>query len=203
MDLLQLFCDEKQDIFQTDFQNQTGLPLLGECILHGSLIYFPCLFLLIFLPLVLFDIYKNNERRKLRLDTPINYRLSLSLILDLILWVIVLNAFHENFIQPLPLQTSKWTAILPFTALATTFTISMILSYMVKKKGLLTSGVLFIFYFLLILSALPELLFVINEILERRKLTVHGILFLPYFIVAFLILVLSCFADRPAQRYDK
>ncbi|CAD5217623.1 unnamed protein product [Bursaphelenchus okinawaensis] len=203
MDLLQFFCNEDQEVFQSSSANSTSLPLLNECVLHGSLIFLPCWFFLFFLPLICFDITKDDKKQKLRLDTPINYRLFLSVILDLIIWVMLLNAFHETYIRPLPLSTDDWKEIAPYAALAIVFTISIYVSYRVKQKGILTSGVLFIFYFLLTVCALPELLYILQEIGEGNKLLVHSILFIPYFVLNFLILVLSCFADIPKQKYDK
>lgn len=71
-----------------------------------------------------------------------------------------------------------------------------------KAKGHRTSGLLFIFWLVLVVLAIPQLIDEIREFSEKEQLDVNSWLgfqyvnYIIYFSLASLMLLLNCFADK-------
>lgn len=119
----------------------------------------------------------------------------------------LLNGIHERYtIQ----SHTDGTGLFPLLLLNVSIFLSLVLMIACRNRGLVTSGVLFIFYTLLVCCGLPELINHLHNLHEGQKVcladiqkkrhifqaNVHCHLFLIYYLFVISILFLSCFADR-------
>ncbi|KAK6047301.1 hypothetical protein COOONC_15194 [Cooperia oncophora] len=79
-----LFCTESPEkILDVEWKNNLSLqnvPQITECVQHLDLSWLPALFLIIFSPLPLYDLYR-SEHARARCHSPVTYRILICVVL--------------------------------------------------------------------------------------------------------------------------
>ncbi|XP_055837482.1 multidrug resistance-associated protein 1-like [Episyrphus balteatus] len=181
-------------------------PDFTPCFEQTILVWIPCVFLWIFMFLELYYL-----RASLDKNIPWNFKNISKLLLHIALLAlciadIVLALMKQNSDEDIIYPLDIWGPVIKFV----TFTIASILVLLNRKFGVQTSGTLFLFWFFLVVFALPELRTKLRQhselndgALEYRPtqeeiswIDYKFISFLVYFGLSCLILLLNCFADN-------
>uniref|UniRef100_A0A8C4I3Q8 ATP-binding cassette, sub-family C (CFTR/MRP), member 3 n=1 Tax=Dicentrarchus labrax TaxID=13489 RepID=A0A8C4I3Q8_DICLA len=172
----------------------TDRPDLPECFQLSVLSWLPCIYLWAVFPIYLFYLKKNN-RGYIMMSIMNRFKTAFGLLLWIVCWTDLFYTFHElrqghsqppiYFVTPL---------VLGMTMLLATFLIQF-----ERLRGVQSSGVLFIFWFLSVLcaivpfqhaSALKRLSHVLTDKLRFTT-------FYFYFSMLVCELILCCFNERP------
>ncbi|CAH1122634.1 unnamed protein product [Ceutorhynchus assimilis] len=179
----------------------TDDPDFTKCFEKTVLVWGPCFFLWLFVGLEVY--YIKNSKKK---DIPWNWincsklfvtsALSLLMISDL---VTSLQNFSTDFVPSVDIYT-------PLLKLAT-FALTAVLIHYNKKYGIRTSGLLFLFWFLLSLFGAAQFRTEIRAV-QRDGVPdsyYQYVSYLIYYPLVLLMFLLNCFADQPPQvtRYPK
>uniref|UniRef100_A0A914VYP5 ABC transporter TMD0 domain-containing protein n=1 Tax=Plectus sambesii TaxID=2011161 RepID=A0A914VYP5_9BILA len=130
----------------------TTSPDVSQCFQHTVLVWLPCLFFWLFSPCLLCDLHKSGNL-PLRWGTFIIVKIVSSIILSLDAFFLLLWAVYEWKIDDR--NVAPVWFIYP-TILSLTTAATIVLFIACKNRGVITSGVLFIFWLLLTICGLPE-----------------------------------------------
>jgi ATP-binding cassette subfamily C (CFTR/MRP) protein 1 len=189
-------------------------PRLTECFMNIALIWAPCLLL------ALFSLVDVHFRRKSRYaDIPWSFlNVSKTLVIALLIvlsttdLVMMLNTKSTVYSVQIVTTAVKIVAFvsrhhhsLVYDFNLTSALLKTLVAFLQqyhKHKGHRTSGLLFNFWLLLTVCAIPELLFTLFEVRERATqwATFQYASYIAYFSVVCLMLVLNCFADKAPRR---
>ncbi|VDD89505.1 unnamed protein product [Enterobius vermicularis] len=188
-----------QNTFQLfDKTLNSSFPHLSECVQESILILTPCIFLFIFAPLVLFSLYK-SDNGPLEAFSPITGRIVICVFLSCYGgYQLFFGAFGHQ-IGPDFHNLNLVSATAQYLA----FCIVLIMLFASKKRGLVTSGVLFNFWLLMAICRFPEFRWRLSRFLyieENDRQWVPFVLFMIAYPLILLELLLSCFADTPAYK---
>ncbi|KAM7382140.1 hypothetical protein PAMA_012825 [Pampus argenteus] len=173
----------------------TDRPDLPECFQLSVLSWLPCIYLWAVCPIYLFYLKKNNKGY-IMMSIMNRFKTVFGLFLWIVCWIDLFYTFHElrqghsqppiYFITPL---------VLGMTMLLATFLIQF-----ERLRGVQSSGVLFIFWFLSVLCAIVPFRSKIlqasssqNEVTDKLRFTT----FYFYFSLVVCELILCCFNEKP------
>ncbi|KAM7371220.1 hypothetical protein PAMP_010709 [Pampus punctatissimus] len=173
----------------------TNRPDLPECFQLSVLSWLPCIYLWAVCPIYLFYLKKNNKGY-IMMSIMNRFKTAFGLFLWIVCWTDLFYTFHElrqghsqppiYFITPL---------VLGMTMLLATFLIQF-----ERLRGVQSSGVLFIFWFLSVLCAIVPFRSKIlqasssqNEVTDKLRFTT----FYFYFSLVVCELILCCFNEKP------
>ncbi|XP_038591350.1 canalicular multispecific organic anion transporter 2 isoform X1 [Micropterus salmoides] len=172
----------------------TDQPDLPECFQLSVLSWLPCIYLWAACPIYLFYLKRNN-RGYIMMSIMNRFKTVFGLLLWIVCWTDLFYTFHElrqghsqppiYFITPL---------VLGMTMLLATFLIQF-----ERLRGVQSSGVLFIFWFLSVLCAIVPFRSKIlqassqNEVTDKLRFTT----FYFYFSMVVCELILCCFNEKP------
>uniref|UniRef100_A0A8C3AF62 ATP-binding cassette, sub-family C (CFTR/MRP), member 3 n=1 Tax=Cyclopterus lumpus TaxID=8103 RepID=A0A8C3AF62_CYCLU len=172
----------------------TERPDLPECFQLSVLSWLPCVYLWAVCPIYLFYL-KKNHRGYIMMSIMNRFKTVFGLLLWIVCWTDLFYTFHElrqghtqppiYFVTPL---------VLGMTMLLATFLIQF-----ERLRGVQSSGVLFIFWFLSVLCAVVPFRSKIlqassqNEVTDKLRFTT----FYLYFGLAVCELILCCFNEKP------
>ncbi|XP_018335867.1 multidrug resistance-associated protein 1 isoform X1 [Agrilus planipennis] len=174
----------------------TDDPDFTKCFEQTVLIWVPCLFLWIFTSLEVFYIANSKNQ-----DIPWSIINILKLLTTGALIVLTItdlittisNSGEENPIYNVDIST-------PVIKLLS-FILSAILVYYNKKHGLRASGLLFLFWFFLLLCGIPQFRTEIREFKSEHSDTNYvNISYLIYFCLVIIMFLLNCFADKEPRK---
>uniref|UniRef100_A0AC35TYJ0 Multidrug resistance-associated protein lethal(2)03659 n=1 Tax=Rhabditophanes sp. KR3021 TaxID=114890 RepID=A0AC35TYJ0_9BILA len=223
-DIFSTSCEFTQDaafanITTTTLPNLTvteALQHFARCYQNNILVTIPPLFLVIFCPLLMYALQK-SQNPKLECSFPICARTSIGIILIAVsAFQFFYNLYRKGYLgEDIP---TLWisSAALRYAGLC----VAVLLTYACRNRGVVTSGVLFNFWLLLVICGIPEFISkytysiqtvpqyfkLINDKLAAQhyddqnksaKDGVQSICFIVYFVLVCLQVVLSCFADTP------
>uniref|UniRef100_A0A8C4HVQ8 ATP-binding cassette, sub-family C (CFTR/MRP), member 3 n=1 Tax=Dicentrarchus labrax TaxID=13489 RepID=A0A8C4HVQ8_DICLA len=173
----------------------TDRPDLPECFQLSVLSWLPCIYLWAVFPIYLFYLKKNN-RGYIMMSIMNRFKTAFGLLLWIVCWTDLFYTFHElrqghsqppiYFVTPL---------VLGMTMLLATFLIQF-----ERLRGVQSSGVLFIFWFLSVLCAIvPFRSKILQASSQVRTLTdkLRFTTFYFYFSMLVCELILCCFNERP------
>uniref|UniRef100_A0A4W6BM49 ATP-binding cassette, sub-family C (CFTR/MRP), member 3 n=1 Tax=Lates calcarifer TaxID=8187 RepID=A0A4W6BM49_LATCA len=178
------------------FSNQTlhtDRPDLPECFQLSVLSWLPCIYLWAVCPIYLFYLKRNN-RGYIMMSIMNRFKTVFGVLLWIVCWTDLFYTFHElrqGLSQPLSLCSP---ALLFHSQLLATFLIQF-----ERLRGVQSSGVLFIFWFLSVLCAIVPFR---SKILQFGK-RAHFLNFLRfttfyfYFSLVVCELILCCFNEKP------
>uniref|UniRef100_A0A3Q3RKQ0 ATP-binding cassette, sub-family C (CFTR/MRP), member 3 n=1 Tax=Mastacembelus armatus TaxID=205130 RepID=A0A3Q3RKQ0_9TELE len=172
----------------------TDRPDLPECFQLSVLSWLPCIYLWAVCPIYLFYLKRNN-RGYIMMSIKNRFKTVFGLLLWIVCWTDLFYTFHElrqghsqppiYFITPL---------VLGITMLLATFLIQL-----ERLRGVQSSGVLFIFWFLCVLCAIvpfrSKILQASSQVRTHYKLRFTTFYF--YFSLVVLELILCCFNEKP------
>uniref|UniRef100_A0A7N6BYH4 ATP-binding cassette, sub-family C (CFTR/MRP), member 3 n=1 Tax=Anabas testudineus TaxID=64144 RepID=A0A7N6BYH4_ANATE len=168
----------------------TDRPDLPECFQLSVLSWLPCIYLWAVCPIYLFYLKRNN-RGYIMMSIKNRFKTVFGLLLWIVCWIDLFYTFHElrhghsqppiYFVTPL---------VLGMTMLLATFLIQF-----ERLRGVQSSGVLFIFWFLSVLCAIVPFRSKIlqSEVTDKLRFTT----FYFYFTLVVCELILCCFNEKP------
>uniref|UniRef100_A0A8R1XX01 ABC-type glutathione-S-conjugate transporter n=2 Tax=Onchocerca volvulus TaxID=6282 RepID=A0A8R1XX01_ONCVO len=196
--LARILCDtDEMQVF--DYSLNSTIPHMTNCTQSSILVLIPLIFLIVFSPLVLYDL-KKSRHPPLELYSPTVARIIFCFLLvvnrltattiNLITWLRTPPAY-----QPYSITSCCWQT--------TTYCICLLLLIAYRNRGLITSGVLFNFWLLAAICAFPELrrravhAEDFTGIQDEHQLSVKYVLYIIYYAFILFEVFLSCFADKP------
>ncbi|KAF3854047.1 hypothetical protein F7725_014735 [Dissostichus mawsoni] len=175
----QSFCKSSEKVANQTFH--TDRPDLPECFQLSVLSWLPCIYLWAVCPIYLFYLKRNN-RGYIMMSIMNRFKTVFGLLLWIVCWTDLFYTFHElrqgNTQPPIYFVTPL---VLGMTMLLATFLIQF-----ERLRGVQSSGVLFIFWFLCVLCA-------ISEVNDKLRFTT----FYFYFALVVCELILCCFNEKP------
>ncbi|KAH7704058.1 canalicular multispecific organic anion transporter 2 [Aphelenchoides avenae] len=208
MHILDYLCGDPVKVLDTkDALNATSslvVPHVDECVQHTLLVLIPCTFLLLFLPIVLYALYKSDNGR-LKPCTPATLRIINCVFLLCNSGLLFFYLFYQwlrDDTGEYSLQRVSFSGLLYLT-----LAITLVLTVACRNRGVITSGVLFNFWLLLAVCGLPEFRYKLHALLDDEADRFDSLelwLYMTYYPVVVLNFLLSCFADVPRyHRVDK
>ncbi|XP_036936900.1 canalicular multispecific organic anion transporter 2 isoform X2 [Acanthopagrus latus] len=172
----------------------TDRPDLPDCFQMSVLSWLPCIYLWVVCPIYLFYLKRNN-RGYIMMSIMNRFKTVFGLLLWIVCWTDLFYTFHElrqgqtqppiYFITPL---------VLGMTMLLATFLIQF-----ERLRGVQSSGVLFIFWFLSVLCSIVPFRSKILQASKESEVTdkLRFTTFYFYFALVVCELVLCCFNEKP------
>uniref|UniRef100_A0A8D3C946 ATP-binding cassette, sub-family C (CFTR/MRP), member 3 n=1 Tax=Scophthalmus maximus TaxID=52904 RepID=A0A8D3C946_SCOMX len=184
-------CVSVQEANQTLHTDRPDLP---ECFQLSVLSWLPCIYLWAVSPIYLFYL-KMNNRGYIMMSIMNRFKTAFGLLLWIVCWTDLFSTFHElrqgishppiYFVTPL---------VLGMTMLLATFLIQF-----ERLRGVQSSGVLFIFWFLSVLCAIVPFRSKILQASSKSEVTdkLRFTTFYFYFGLVVCELILCCFNEKP------
>ncbi|VIO86165.1 multidrug resistance related protein 1, putative [Brugia malayi] len=196
--LARILCDV-DEIQVFDYSLNSTVPHITNCAESSILVITPLIFLIIFSPLILYDL-KKSRHPPLELYSPTVARIILcfllvmnrltATIINLITWFRTPLTY-----QPYSIMSCCWQTV--------TYCVCLLLLIAYRNRGLVTSGVLFNFWLLTAICAFPELrrraayAEDFTGIQDKNEVSVKYVLYIIYYAFILFEVFLSCFADKP------
>ncbi|CAJ0609705.1 unnamed protein product [Cylicocyclus nassatus] len=199
--LRSLICDQDWDrVLVENWRNTSALsiPHVTECSQHVDLSWLPAIFLILFCPLTLYDLYR-SENPRARRHSPVTYRILICVIL-----VIDLSCsfFHNAYNYFILEKSSTLHYLAGDCAQYIGLCLALTLLIACRNRGIVTSGVLFNYWLLMVLCGFPELRYLLeHHFTNREEDSFHFFLYMIYYPLICLELILSCFADTPSGAF--
>uniref|UniRef100_A0A665WUG6 ATP-binding cassette, sub-family C (CFTR/MRP), member 3 n=1 Tax=Echeneis naucrates TaxID=173247 RepID=A0A665WUG6_ECHNA len=189
---MERLCGPKLPFWVANQTFHTDRPDLPECFQLSVLSWLPCIYLWAVCPIYLFYLKKNN-RGYIMMSVLNRFKTIFGLFLWIVCWTELFYTFHElrhghnqppiYFITPL---------VLGMTMLLATFLIQF-----ERLRGVQSSGVLFIFWFLSVLCAIvpfrSKILQASSQVTDKLRFST----FYFYFTLVVFELILCCFNEKP------
>ncbi|KAJ8363811.1 hypothetical protein SKAU_G00126420 [Synaphobranchus kaupii] len=169
----------------------TNSPDLTQCFQMSVLSWIPCIYLWIVFPFYFLYLKKNNKGY-IMMSLLNRVKTVIGLLLWIVCWTDLFGSFHE-------IQTGKILApiffVTPLVMGMTMLLATMLIQYE-RLRGVQSSGVLFIFWFLSVLCAIVPFR---SKIIQKDAITdeLRFTTFYLYFGLILIELILSCFNERP------
>uniref|UniRef100_A0A6M2DRX2 ABC-type glutathione-S-conjugate transporter n=1 Tax=Xenopsylla cheopis TaxID=163159 RepID=A0A6M2DRX2_XENCH len=178
---------------------ETDDPDLTPCFQQTVLVYAPCALLWLFSPMELY--YAWNSKKK-------NVPWSFLNISKLLLTALLIALSFVNLGHAISLSNSENVFNVSYytpTIKILTFLLSATLLFLNKRHGIRTSGLQFLFWFLLAVFAIPEFRSEIRKYDDKYKTELYFITYMIYFPTICLIWFLNCFVDKEPtfSEYEK
>ncbi|XP_073979857.1 multidrug-Resistance like Protein 1 isoform X7 [Rhodnius prolixus] len=186
---LDRFCDSP--FWDTDLTWNTDFPLLTPCFEKTVLVWIPCLFLWVFLPFDIYYIYKSKNK-----NIPWNWRNILKLVISLLMVLICcIDLVYSLVIFGETRVVDIFTPLIRIAAIATY--IGLVICH--RRKGIRSSGLVFLFWFLLVIMGIAQFTTVIRLHLSQEKADLYTYTYVIYFILGIFVLLLNFLADLEPQ----
>ncbi|CAB3223730.1 unnamed protein product [Arctia plantaginis] len=171
----------------------TDSPDFTPCFQKTVLVWIPCMYLWL---AALLEVYQMILSKEANISWN---KLNLIKMISTLLLIFLQLVDISRTVFVLPRETNKifdadyYGPVVKFL----TFVLTATLIYYNKKCGMRTSGVLFIFWLLLILAGLPQLRTEIRNYLDNRNNLYNISSYIMYYFIVVTMFILSCFADLP------
>ncbi|KAK7601472.1 hypothetical protein V9T40_008913 [Parthenolecanium corni] len=174
--------------WNVDTSWNTTNPDFTPCFEITVLTWIPCAFLWIFLPL---EIYYLRHSQSFRIPFNLYNSIKLALIGSMSLFALI-DTVYYSFIKWIFIPAFVTSSLIKFF----TFILFMFLTRENMKYGIRSSGILFLFSFLLVLCGAPKYR---TDIMNSRNIDFLPLLnYILYYPIAVAVLFLNCFSDaRP------
>lgn len=194
------FCGSK--FWDANVTWYTDNPDFTPCFERTVLVWVPCFFLWVFTPMEIF--YLKNSPDRLVPWSWINIsKLIGSTLLMTVQCVDFFHAVYRNANDEGDVYGVDYAApaIIFFTIL-----LQVVFILMEKKRGIQSSGVIFMFWLLLVIFGIPEyrtyFLNVLNEETKDEVIMFRFVTYMVYFPLTVVMLVLNCFGDATPEYVD-
>uniref|UniRef100_A0A1I7YAB2 Multidrug resistance-associated protein 1-like n=1 Tax=Steinernema glaseri TaxID=37863 RepID=A0A1I7YAB2_9BILA len=174
-----------------------SVPNLEECVQHSLLTYVPAVFLFLTAPVLLRDLHQ-SENARIENCSPITLKIILCVVLCLDTGVLLFHKLYEHVMNE-SLSVGFYDLI--FTGfLYASLALALVLLIACRNRGMVTSGVLFLYWCLLALCGLPEFRYKLSNDTQQLNNPTEFYLYMVYYPLVVIQLVISCFADVPRYR---
>ncbi|KAF1747020.1 hypothetical protein GCK72_023478 [Caenorhabditis remanei] len=193
------FCGERY--WDPEIWNATTVPILTQCYQHTTLVWFPTAIVFLLAPILTAQIFYRRPT-PIPWTRRIQFKVGLSCILIADSLSLFTVAIYETLFQGFPYAVDF---VYPLTlCLAMIVLTALIVSC--RNYGIVTSGGLFISWLVFTLSAIPELLYWIQQMVAPAQPWnwldyPRCIAFLVWFICCALETYLHCYADHSPEGY--
>ncbi|XP_076615304.1 ATP-binding cassette sub-family C member 3 isoform X1 [Chaetodon auriga] len=191
---MERLCGPERPFWVANQTLHTERPDLPECFQLSVLSWLPCIYLWAVCPIYLFYLKKNN-RGYIMMSIMNRFKTVFGLLLWIVCWIDLFYTFHElrqGYSQP-PIYFVT-PLVLGMTMLLATFLIQF-----ERLRGVQSSGVLFIFWFLSVLCAIVPFRSKILQASSQSEVTdkLRFTTFYFYFGLVVCELILCCFNEKP------
>ncbi|KAF1745726.1 hypothetical protein GCK72_022173 [Caenorhabditis remanei] len=197
----ELVCGSDSELLEPGWRNRSSLPQVTNCGQHTDFSTIPTLFLVVFCPVLIYALYLSRNG-PLRCYSPISLRIMLGSLLVVDLFLTVIYDLYLYFTQsPVFDYIHFYGDLVQLGGVC----LALILTVACKNKGIITSGVLTLYWLLVIICGVPELRYYLSGYIykEYNVDLCRSTLYIMAFALSGLELFLCCFADRPSNMYKK
>ncbi|ETN85367.1 hypothetical protein NECAME_16796 [Necator americanus] len=147
--------------FSGEWRNTSlhSIPHVTECAQHVDFSWLPAIFLIIFCPLTLYDLY-HSEHAKASCHSPVTYRILICVVLVIDLSC---SLFHNAYSYLILDRKDTLHYLIGDCAQYIGLCLALTLLIACRNRGIVTSGVLFNYWLLTVICGLPELRFLIEH----------------------------------------
>ncbi|ULT79395.1 hypothetical protein L3Y34_010196 [Caenorhabditis briggsae] len=197
----ELVCGSESELLEPGWKNRSHLPHITSCGQHTDFSTIPTFFLCIFSPVLIYAL-RHTHNAKLQSFSPVSFRILLGglLVLDLIATIIYSLYLYLN-------KPSVFDVVHLYGDLVQFggFCLALLLTVACKNRGLITSGVITLYWLIVIICGAPELRYYLSGFVyhEYPVDLCKATLYIISYGISFLELFLCCFADRPTNLYKK
>ncbi|CAD6185500.1 unnamed protein product [Caenorhabditis auriculariae] len=196
----ELLCEPNAtSLLEEGWKNSSGIPHVTECAQHVDFSIIPTIFLIIFSPIVLCDLHR-SQNAHLRSCSPISIRIIFCclLVVDL-----TISLFYDLLLYS-DSRGNAWTYVIGDLAQYIGTCIALTFSIACRNRGIVSSGVLFNYWLLVVLCGFPEARFLFVKQQEEYSSVdaVRSILYYISYVISCMQLFLSCFADTPTSGFN-
>lgn len=198
----QLVCgSDDYELLESGWKNRSRLPHITNCGQHTDFSTIPTFFLLLFSPILIY-VLRHTHNGKLRSFSPISFRI---LIGGLLVFNLISTVFYNWYLY---LRTSSLFDVVHLYGDLVQLggvSLALFLTVACKKKGIITSGVITLYWLLVVVCGAPELRYYLNGYIYQEHYVDlwRAIFFVIAFALSFLELILCFFADRPVHVHKK
>ncbi|KAK6765506.1 hypothetical protein RB195_025428 [Necator americanus] len=200
--LRSIFCERSSvQTFSGEWRNTSlhSIPHVTECAQHVDFSWLPAIFLIIFCPLTLYDLY-HSEHAKASCHSPVTYRILICVVLVIDLSC---SLFHNAYSYLILDRKDTLHYLIGDCAQYIGLCLALTLLIACRNRGIVTSGVLFNYWLLTVICGLPELRFLIeHHYSAETQDSPHFFFYMVYYVLICLELILSCFADTPSGAFS-
>lgn len=191
--------DESYELFEPGWKNRSSLPQVTNCAQHTDFSTIPTIFLVVFSPILIYSLL-HTRNSQLRCFSPVSLRILIGcfLILDLLVTV--------GYDVYLFFSGSEVFALAHFYGDAIQFggmCLALMLTIAFKNRGIITSGVITLYWLLVVICGIPELRYYLTGhiYMDYPVDSVRSTLYTIAFACSIAELILCCFADLPTKMY--
>ncbi|XP_072760183.1 multidrug resistance-associated protein 1 isoform X2 [Anoplolepis gracilipes] len=185
------FCGTK--FWDANLTWYTNDPDLTECFQRTILIWIPCVFLWVFSVMEAFYLI-NSKRRNVPYTWLFISKQVLTvalIILSIVEIIMALVASGHRMVYSVEYYT-------PFIKIVTFILASILMTYN-RKRGMRTSGLLFLFWFLLALCGCVQYRLSINELIEGKQPSYLLVCYMTYYPIVVILFVLNFLVDAESK----
>nr|CAD7402137.1 unnamed protein product [Timema poppensis] len=168
-------------------------PDVTECFQKTALVWFPCLFLWLFTPLEYYYMHCSKSR-----DIPWNWYNGSKMVLTILLVLLSAGELGASIYLSLHGHETYHVDYITPAIKIVTLMLTLTLSVNNKRKGLQSSGLLFLFWFFLVLCGVPQFRQEIRTFIQTdgdMKQLFWFVKYLMYYIIIAAMFLLNFFAD--------
>ncbi|KAF1745727.1 hypothetical protein GCK72_022174 [Caenorhabditis remanei] len=195
----ELVCGSDYELLESGWRNSTNIPQVTNCGQHTDFSTIPTIFLAIFSPVIFYELYKSRNS-SLRSFSPISLRIILCCLLVVDLTATVIYDFYLRFTRsPIYNPIHLYGDLVQYAG----FSLVLVLTIACRNRGIITSGVITLYWLLVVVCGVPELRYYLTGFLynEYEVDPCRSTLYIGSFAFAGLELFLCCFADTPSNGY--
>ncbi|CCD69453.1 ABC-type glutathione-S-conjugate transporter [Caenorhabditis elegans] len=195
----ELVCGSDYELLETGWRNNSNIPQVTNCGQHTDFSTIPTLFLVIFSPILFYELYKSRNSY-LRSFSAISLRIIFCCLLVVDLTATVIYDFYLLFTKsPLYNAIHFYGDLVQYAG----FCLALVLTIACRNRGIITSGVITLYWLLVVVCGVPELRYYITGRLykEYEIHSCRAALYVFAYVCSALELFLSCFADTPSNGY--
>uniref|UniRef100_A0A914VV15 ABC-type glutathione-S-conjugate transporter n=1 Tax=Plectus sambesii TaxID=2011161 RepID=A0A914VV15_9BILA len=173
------------------------VPDVNQCFQHTTLVWIPCLFLLIFSPFLIYSFFSSKRRPRLQWSRLIVWKALVSAVLAADALVLLFSTIAQSHAADSDKTAAVWFVYPALLAISTGAATALLI--ICRMRGVITSGVLFIFWLLLTVCGLPEFSWWFRNETERNNDVLRFVLYMIWYPLVVIQLVLSAIADTPQE----
>uniref|UniRef100_A0A8R1DMH1 ABC-type glutathione-S-conjugate transporter n=1 Tax=Caenorhabditis japonica TaxID=281687 RepID=A0A8R1DMH1_CAEJA len=195
----EIVCGNENEIFEAGWRNSTSIPHVSKCGQHTDFSTLPTLFLVLFSSVVFYQLYQSRNSR-LRSCSPISLRIILCCLLVVDLTITVVYDFYLFFTNSLLYDFIHFYGdLVQYAGLC----LALVLTIACRNRGIITSGVITLYWFLVVIAGIPELRYVLDGTIykEYELDSLRSTLYVASYVFSALELFLCCFADTPSNGF--
>uniref|UniRef100_A0A0N5BHC0 ABC-type glutathione-S-conjugate transporter n=1 Tax=Strongyloides papillosus TaxID=174720 RepID=A0A0N5BHC0_STREA len=220
LELLESICENNQtkivDFFSPNITLSQSLQTFASCYQNNLMVIIPALFLFIFFPILMFALHK-SKNPKLEVCSPVGGRITIGIIL---ITITAVQFFYNTYRKWYSSKNIPLSWIYSTGVRYISLCFALFLTLACRNRGIVTSGVLFNYWLLLLVCSIPEFIGKYNYYFDNSDIfknlfnnkfeefgsaddnllqysTIQNILFIIYFPLLIVQVILSCFVDTP------